>query len=70
MVGQCTIMFNMDGEVIGVNSAIVSPSGGNVGIGFAIPIQTINKISNQLIKYGNVTNIGNVGITYKKVYDM
>ena len=33
-------MFNMNGEVIGVNSTIVSPSGGNVGIGFAIPSNT------------------------------
>jgi serine protease Do len=30
-------MFNMDGEVIGINTAIFSPSGGSIGIGFAIP---------------------------------
>ena len=33
-------MFNMDGEVIGINTAIYSPSGGSIGIGFAIPVQS------------------------------
>ena len=35
--------FNLDGEVIGVNTAIYSPSGGNVGIAFAIPAETVNR---------------------------
>ncbi len=40
--------FNVKGEVIGVNSAIVSPSGGNVGIAFAIPGQTAKQIIDDL----------------------
>jgi len=46
------VMLNSSGEVIGVNSAIYSPSGGSVGIGFAIPIDTVKRVANRLIKYG------------------
>jgi serine protease Do len=45
-------MFNMDGNVIGVNAAIFSPSGGNVGIGFAIPSALAKPILDQLREYG------------------
>lgn len=45
-------MFNLDGEVIGVNTAIFSPSGGNVGIGFAIPSALAKPILDQLREYG------------------
>ena len=41
-------LFNMDGEVIGVNSAIYSPTGGSVGIGFAIPINAAKNVIAQL----------------------
>ncbi len=47
-------MFNMDGDVIGINSAIYSPSGGSVGIGFAIPSSGAKPIVAQLIKFGEV----------------
>ncbi len=47
-------MFNMDGEVIGINSAIYSPSGGSVGIGFSIPSSGAKPIVAQLIKFGEV----------------
>ncbi len=47
-------MFNMDGEVIGINSAIYSPSGGSVGIGFAIPSDSASPVVEQLIKNGQV----------------
>ena len=47
-------MFNLDGDVIGVNSAILSPSGGSVGIGFAIPSNEVSKVVKQLIKHGEV----------------
>lgn len=47
--------FNMQGGVIGINSAIVSPSGGSVGIGFAIPSNSAAPIVAQLIDYGAVT---------------
>ena len=45
-------LFNLDGEVIGVNTAIYSPSGGSVGIGFAIPSELAKNIVNQLEDYG------------------
>ncbi len=47
-------MFNMDGEVIGVNTAILSPSGGSVGIGFSIPSNAVSTVIDQLIKHGEV----------------
>ncbi len=47
-------MFNMQGEVIGVNTAIYSPSGNNIGIGFAIPASTAELIIGQLMKNGRV----------------
>jgi S1-C subfamily serine protease len=42
------------GRLIGVNTAIFSPSGGNVGIGFAIPVDTVRRVVNQIIQYGRV----------------
>ncbi len=45
-------MFNLDGEVIGINTAIFSPSGGSVGIGFAIPSNLAKPVVDQLIKFG------------------
>jgi serine protease Do len=47
-------LINAEGEVVGVNSAIFSQSGGNVGIGFAIPIDLAKKIADQLRKNGRV----------------
>ena len=47
-------LFNMKGEVIGVNTAIVSPSGGNVGIGFSIPSNHAKNIVEQLQEHGKV----------------
>jgi serine protease Do len=47
-------LINADGEVVGVNSAIFSQSGGNVGIGFAIPIDLAKKVAEQLRKNGRV----------------
>jgi serine protease Do len=45
-------LFDMDGNVIGVNSAIFSPTGGSVGIGFAIPSNMVREVIGQLEKYG------------------
>jgi len=45
-------MFNMDGEVIGINTVIISPSGGNVGIGFAVPTSLAQPIVKQIIEFG------------------
>ncbi len=47
-------MFNMKGEVIGVNSAIISPSGGSIGIGFAVPASLAMPVLDDLRKYGKV----------------
>lgn len=47
-------LLNLQGEVIGVNAAITSTSGGNVGIGFAIPVNLAKKVSNDLIRLGKV----------------
>ena len=47
-------LFNMRGEMIGINTMIYSPSGGSVGIGFAIPVDTAVRIVPQLIKNGQV----------------
>jgi len=47
-------MFNMDGEVVGVNTAIFSPSGGSIGIGFAIPSSLAKNIVDQLRQSGHI----------------
>ncbi|VAV99717.1 HtrA protease/chaperone protein, partial [hydrothermal vent metagenome] len=47
--------FDLYGNVVGVNSQILSPSGGNIGIGFAIPARVASKISKELIEKGSVT---------------
>ena len=47
-------LFNSSGEVIGVNTAIYSPSGGSVGIGFAIPINIVKRLVPELIEFGAV----------------
>lgn len=54
-------LVNMAGEVIGVNTAILAPSGANAGIGFALPSNTATNIYNQLVKTGKVTR-GAIGI--------
>ena len=47
-------LINLHGELIGVNSAILSRSGGNIGIGFAIPSNMVRSVVEQLVKYGEV----------------
>ena len=59
-------LINAEGEVIGVNSAIFSQSGGNVGIGFAIPIDLAKKIADQLRKHGKVVR-GWLGVRVQDV---
>ncbi|WEK02757.1 MAG: Do family serine endopeptidase [Candidatus Devosia phytovorans] len=58
--------FNTQGEVVGVNTAIYSPNGGNVGIAFAIPAATVKGIVNQLIDSGTVTR-GYLGVGIQDV---
>lgn len=48
-------LLNSEGEIVGINSAIISPSGGNVGIGFAIPVNTAKRVVPELISKGYVT---------------
>jgi S1-C subfamily serine protease len=45
-------LLDKDGRLIGVNTAITSPSGGNVGIGYAIPVDTVNRVVTELIRTG------------------
>ena len=47
-------LINLRGELIGINSAILSRSGGNIGIGFAIPSNMVRSVMDQLVKYGEV----------------
>ena len=61
-------MFNLEGEVIGINTAIFSRSGGSVGIGFAIPASTAEPVINQLIKNGQVRR-GWLGVHIQTVTD-
>ena len=47
-------LLDSSGRLIGVNTAIFTPSGGSVGIGFAIPVDTVRRVVNQIIQYGKV----------------
>jgi Do/DeqQ family serine protease len=59
-------LVNLRGELVGINSAILSGSGGNIGIGFAIPVNMVKSVMDQLIKYGQVKR----GILGVKIYDV
>jgi len=61
-------MFDMDGNVIGINTAIFSPSGGSIGIGFAIPSNLARPIIEQLQKYGHARR-GWLGVNIQTVTD-
>ena len=59
-------LFNMDGEVIGVNTAIISPTGGSIGIGFAVPSDTAMNVVDQLRQYGE-TRRGWLGVKIQTI---
>ncbi|MEQ9195829.1 MAG: DegQ family serine endoprotease [Parvibaculum sp.] len=59
-------LFDLDGRVVGVNSAIISPSGASVGIGFAVPTSTVKPIVDQILKYGE-TRRGWIGVRIQTV---
>jgi len=59
-------LVNLNGELIGINSAILSKDGGNIGIGFAIPVNMVKAVMEQLITYGEVKR-GLVGIKLRDV---
>ena len=61
-------LFNLNGEVIGVNSAIISPSGGSVGIGFSIPSNLVENVVGQLRAFGE-TRRGWLGVRIQAVTD-
>ncbi|KGE00744.1 Do family serine endopeptidase [Rhizobium sp. YS-1r] len=61
-------LFNMRGEVIGINTAIISPSGGSIGIGFAVPTELAENIVHQLIEFGE-TRRGWLGVRIQPVTD-
>jgi len=59
-------LVNLKGQLVGINTAIVGPNGGNVGIGFAIPSNMMKSLVDQIIKYGEVRR-GLLGITGQNV---
>ncbi|MEM6439232.1 MAG: DegQ family serine endoprotease [Pseudomonadota bacterium] len=61
-------LFNMDGEVIGVNTAIISPSGGSIGIGFSVPANIAKNVVAQLQEFGQ-TRRGWLGVQIQQVTD-
>lgn len=54
-------LVNLNGELIGINTAILAPDGGNIGIGFAIPSNMVKNLTAQMIEYGQVKR-GELGI--------
>jgi len=59
-------LFDLDGEVIGINSQIYSQTGGYMGLSFAIPIDVAMQVKDQLQRYGKVTH-GRLGVTVQQV---
>jgi len=59
-------LFNMDGDVIGVNTAILSPNGGSIGIGFSMASNVVNRVVDQLREYGE-TRRGWLGVRIQDV---
>jgi len=55
-------LINLKGELIGINTAIISPGGGNVGIGFAVPINMARRVMEQIIESGTVRR-GRIGVS-------
>ena len=59
-------LVNLKGELVGINTAIIGPSGGNVGIGFAVPVVMAHAVMEQLVKFGEVKR-GRLGISMTDV---
>ncbi|GAB1622852.1 Do family serine endopeptidase [Agarivorans albus] len=55
-------LINLRGELIGINTAIIAPNGGNIGIGFAIPSNMVRNLADQIIEFGEVRR-GVLGVT-------
>ena len=54
-------LVNLYGQVVGINTAILAPGGGNIGIGFAVPINMARRVMDQIIRYGEVKR-GRIGV--------
>jgi serine protease Do len=61
-------LFNLDGEVVGINTAIISPTGGSIGIGFSVPSKTAMPVIDQLRQFGE-TRRGWLGVKIQQVTD-
>src|SRR5579864_2114726 len=61
-------LFNLEGEVIGVNTLIISPTGGSIGIGFAVPSRTVAGVVDQLRQFGELRR-GWLGVRIRQVTD-
>jgi serine protease DegQ len=59
-------LIDLDGKLVGINTAIIAPSGGNVGIGFAVPTSMVAGVMEQLLEYGEVRR-GRLGIMIQDV---
>jgi Do/DeqQ family serine protease len=59
-------LVNLKGELVGINTAIIGPAGGNVGIGFAVPVVMARAVMDQLIRFGEVKR-GRLGISMQDV---
>jgi serine protease Do/serine protease DegQ len=59
-------LVNLRGELVGINTAIIGPSGGNVGIGFAVPSNMARAVMSQLARYGEVRR-GRIGLTTQEI---
>ncbi|MDT4736431.1 trypsin-like peptidase domain-containing protein [Bradyrhizobium sp. WYCCWR 12699] len=60
-------LVSLRGELVGINSAIISPAGGNVGIGFAIPVNMARKVMEQIVASGRVER-GRIGVSLKDLH--
>ncbi len=59
-------LVNLKGELIGINTAILGPNGGNIGIGFAIPINMAKSVMNQIVEFGEVRR-GQLGVSIQNL---
>lgn len=61
-------LFNLEGEVVGVNTLIISPTGGSIGLGFAVPSKTVSVVVDQLRQFGELRR-GWLGVKIQQVTD-
>ncbi|MFC3691906.1 DegQ family serine endoprotease [Chenggangzhangella methanolivorans] len=61
-------LFNTDGDVVGINTAIISPSGGSIGIGFSVPSTIAKNVVDQILQFGE-TRRGWIGVRIQEVTD-